>query len=310
MSKSPWKVLVTAWVVAQATLPEYSHRFSPKMFTQHQLFACLVLKVFLKTDYRGLTAHLSDCPDLCRTIELQRVPHFTTFQKAAQRLLRSKLVDHLLDETVRRMMGRRRRVKLAAIDSTGMESHHTSRYFIQRRSRRWNPWKTMAFSRYPKLGLLVDCSNHFILGCLTDQGPKPDTRNLEPTLHHTSPHVRIEWLTGDAGYDSESNHRLCREEHNIKPLIPPNQGRPTAKPAKGRNRRLMQTHFNREKYGQRWQAETVMSMIKRRLGSSTTGRPYWSRRRDLFLMALAHNIMILWQRVFKVNVNNDLWRRK
>jgi hypothetical protein len=31
----------------------YSHRNSPKKFTQHQLFACLVLKNFLRTDYRG-----------------------------------------------------------------------------------------------------------------------------------------------------------------------------------------------------------------------------------------------------------------
>jgi len=292
-SKSPRKVLVTAWTVAKTTLPAYGHKFSPKTFTQHQLFACLVLKTFLRTDYRGLASFLSDCPNLCEAIELDRVPHFTTFQKAARRLLRSKPVDRLLDETVHQMMGRRRRVPLAAIDSTGMESRHASRYFIHRRSRKPNPWKTVEYSRYPKLGLLVDCSNHSILGCLTDQGPRPDTRDLAPTLRHTTPRVRIEWLAGDAGYDSESNHRLCRDEHGIRSLIPPGQGRPTAKPATGRYRRLMQTRFDRKRYGQRWQAETVVSMIKRRLGSAVTGRSYWSRRRDLFLMTLTHNIMIL-----------------
>ena len=54
----------------------------------------------------------ADC--LCEAIEPDRVPHFTTFQKAARRLLRSKPVDQLLDETVHRMMGHRRRVPLAA----------------------------------------------------------------------------------------------------------------------------------------------------------------------------------------------------
>jgi len=49
-------VLVTAWIVAKAVLPAYSHPSSPKKFMQHQLFACLVLKAFLKTDYRGLMA--------------------------------------------------------------------------------------------------------------------------------------------------------------------------------------------------------------------------------------------------------------
>ena len=46
-SKSPRKVLQVALVVARKALPAYAHRFSPKKFTQHQLFACLVLKEFL-----------------------------------------------------------------------------------------------------------------------------------------------------------------------------------------------------------------------------------------------------------------------
>jgi hypothetical protein len=45
-------------------LPAFSHRFSPQKFTQSQLFACLVLREVLKTDYRGLTDFLRDCPDL------------------------------------------------------------------------------------------------------------------------------------------------------------------------------------------------------------------------------------------------------
>jgi hypothetical protein len=219
--KSPRTVLVTAWIVAKAVLPKYSHRSSPKKFTQHQLFACLVLKAFLKTDYRGLVAHLQDSPDWCEAVELAEVPHFTTFQKAARRLLRIQPVAGLLDETVGQIMGQKRRVPLAAIDSTGLESRHTSRYFIERRSRVPDLWQTTQYTRFPKLGLLVDCSNHVVLGYLTGQGPKSDIRDLAPTLSQTTSRVRIEWLTADAGYDSESNHRLCRDEHGIRTLIPP-----------------------------------------------------------------------------------------
>ncbi len=87
-SKSPRRVLLVAYATARAALPKYGHRFSPKKFTQHQLFACLVLKEFLKTDYRGVVSFLADCPDLCATIELQHVPHYTTLQKAADRFLK------------------------------------------------------------------------------------------------------------------------------------------------------------------------------------------------------------------------------
>ncbi len=73
-SKSPRKVLVAAWRVAQKSLPLYSHKCSPKTFTLHQLFAGLVLKAFLGTDYRGLAATLQDSEQWCRDIELKKVP--------------------------------------------------------------------------------------------------------------------------------------------------------------------------------------------------------------------------------------------
>ncbi len=82
--------MVTAYATAQRALPAYAHRYSPKKFTQHQLFACLVLKEFLKADYRGIVNILADCPNLCAAIELEHVPHYTTLQKAADRLLKKK----------------------------------------------------------------------------------------------------------------------------------------------------------------------------------------------------------------------------
>lgn len=86
-SKSPRKVLLTAYASAKDALPAYAHRSSPKKFTQHQLLAILVLKEFSRCDYRKVTALLDDCPELCAVIDLSIVPHFTTIQKAAQRLL-------------------------------------------------------------------------------------------------------------------------------------------------------------------------------------------------------------------------------
>ncbi len=83
---------MTACAMAQGALPACSHRFSPKKFTQHQRFTCLILKESLKTDYRGLVEILADCDSLRVAIELEYVPHFTTGQKAADRLLDQTLV--------------------------------------------------------------------------------------------------------------------------------------------------------------------------------------------------------------------------
>jgi hypothetical protein len=115
-SKSPKDILLTALSVGQAKLSAYSHRNSPKKFTQPQLFACLVLKTSLGLDYRGLEGLLDDSADLCQLIGLEPVPHYTTFQKATRKLLANSLVQSLLDETVTRALGRRKAVEHAAID--------------------------------------------------------------------------------------------------------------------------------------------------------------------------------------------------
>ncbi len=292
-SKSPAAVLRVALDVASQAFPAYSHRCSPKKFTQHQLFACLVLKNFLKTDYRGVTGQLQDCSSLQQILGLKHVPHYTTLQKAARRLLFSTRAKKLLDATVRKQLGRRQRVPLAAIDSTGLECTAASGYFVRRRASIAGPWKTMVYRRFPKLGVICDIESHFILAFDTRRGPKPDVAEFKQLLDDALTRVRLTTILADAGYDSESNHCHARYDCDVRSVIPAKLGRPTTKPASGYHRRLMQVRFNAVAYRQRAQVETVMSMIKRRQGSYVRGTTYHSQCRDLRLMALTHNLMIL-----------------
>jgi hypothetical protein len=45
-------------------------------------------------------------------------------------------------------------------------------------------------------------------------------------------------------------------------------------------------------YTQRWQSETVHSMMKRTLGSELRGKTAWSQKRDMALKALTHDLMV------------------
>jgi hypothetical protein len=124
---------MVALAAGKDAFSDYSHLFSPHKFTQPQLFACLVLKEFEKKDYRGICGLLRDCPELCEIIGLKLVPHFTTLQKASRRLLKQAHVRRLIDHTVRKIRRRKTRVPYAAVDSSGFDAHHASRYFIWRR---------------------------------------------------------------------------------------------------------------------------------------------------------------------------------
>jgi hypothetical protein len=292
-SKSPKAVARAALLAAQRVLPFYTHPNSPKVFTQHQLFACLVLKNFLKTDYRGVVAHLADHPQLCEVLRLNRVPHFTTLQKASRHLLASQPAQRLLESTIRMHYGRRGRVASSAVDSTGLECTAASGYFVRRRHRVSLPWKTVIYHRYAKLGLVCDTSYHFILSIRVGRGPRPDVDELVPLVTSAVRSMLLKCLSADAGYDSEANHRFARDTCGIRTVIPAKHGRPTQNPARGRYRRLMQTRFDEKQYHTRAQVETVMSMIKRRQGAHARGRTYHAQCRDLRLMALTHNVMIL-----------------
>jgi hypothetical protein len=295
-TKSPRKVLVVAWRVAQHKLPAYRHRFSPQKFTQHQLFACLVLKTFMGRDYRGIVALLEDCPDLRRAIGMVHVPHYTTLHKAASKLLCLDMATQLLDGTVR-MVCRDRRIRLAAIDSTGLEAGHTSQYFVRRKHpRKPGEYEHTHYHRWPKLSISSDCGRHLILSAHTTRGPSPDINMFKPVVIPAAQKYLIDHLLADAGYDSETNHRFAREQYHIRTTIPPTHGRHTNKPLRGKYRRQMQRRFPKKRYGQRWQVETIFSMIKRNLGDTIYARRYWAQCREMMLMVLTHNIgVILWR---------------
>lgn len=78
-------------------LPDYSHPKSPHKFTQPQLFAILGLRVFLKTDFRGITAILSEWSDLRNVLALEAIPHYSSLCYAEKRLLKKSPLSSCLE---------------------------------------------------------------------------------------------------------------------------------------------------------------------------------------------------------------------
>jgi hypothetical protein len=86
MTKSALRIARDALAAGQAALPPYGSRYSRRDYTQPQLFALLVLRHFLKTDYRGVTALAAEWRELREALGLAKVPHFSTLAHAAPRL--------------------------------------------------------------------------------------------------------------------------------------------------------------------------------------------------------------------------------
>ena len=111
----------------------------------------------------------------------------------------------------------------------------------------------------------------------------------------------IDRLLADGGYDSEANHRTAREDLGIRSTVIALNRRGKGKDrkpsrrkwARTRYRRQMYRRFHCRKYRQRWQAESVISRFKRRLGFALRGRSDDSRERELNMRTATHDLMLL-----------------
>ena len=182
-----------------------------------------------------------------------------------------------------------------AVDATGLDSRHASRYFVARSkgehtARRW-----------PKLTIACDTHSHFIAGATVTVGPTNDSPQFTPVLLLASLLILWDRVLADAAFDSEAHHRQAREELGIRSSVIPINPRGRDAPPKGRYRSQMPRHFrpraegNRHTrvFGQRWQVESAFSRHKRRLGSAVAGRSDDSRTRECYLRVLTHNLMLL-----------------
>lgn len=312
-SKSPPRVLLTAYHVAKDALRQHWNKYSRRDYTPPQLFARLVLKEFERKDYRGAEQLLIDCRDLREAVGLAQAPDHTTLKRAADRLLAGSRSQRLFDEVVRfaracKVLGRS--VAWAAMDASGFESRHVSAYFVRRRAKGGaanNEPKTRETTcrRFPKLARVVDTRTHLAVSFVAGVGPGPDHPHFERALFEAWRRVpgSIGKLAADAGYDSEADRRLARRDMGVRTLIPALIGRPTGKPPSGcwrrRMSRLPRTKRGRRRsgYTQRWQVETVNSMMKRNQGSAPRARSRRTQDRELALRVLTHDLAVLRRRV-------------
>ena len=90
MTKSVLAVARQALAAARAAVPAYPSKFARRTYTQHQLFALLAVRAFLRLDYRGAEQLARDWSDLRAALGLAAAPDHTTLKRAADRLLEKK----------------------------------------------------------------------------------------------------------------------------------------------------------------------------------------------------------------------------
>lgn len=258
-------------------MDDYSHPKSPQKFTQAQLMTCLILKVYLKTTYRGVIEFLDASDKLKKRIGLERLPHYSTLKYFVNRSNVLEIVDSMLMDITQKLGGENEDV---AIDSTGLETTSASAHFTSRSGRKRK--------KYVKISVCVLAGAMLPSNVVVSWGPGNDKTEACPLLVKMRETVQPKQLFADAGYDAEWIHEYCREDWRVKSWIPPAVKRADGK-ANGKYRSQMTQHkLKKNGYGRRWIVESFMSGLKRTTGSVLNAREKSSMFVEAALKVLAY----------------------
>ena len=179
------------------------------------------------------------------------------------------------------------KIATAAIDATGLDSQYKSHYFCMRAGR---PWQRRHFV---KLTIVCDTRSQFILAAHVTRGPSNDSPQFPICLPPAAARLRLRRVLADAAYDNEEHHRLCRETLQIPESIIPTRKRNTNRRPKAPYRREMKQAFPKARYGQRWQVESAISRLKRRITSSLSSRTESNQFAEALLIVLTYDLMMV-----------------
>ena len=245
----------------------------------------MCLKESLHLDYRGAEALLASAQELRAALALHAVPDHSTLWWCPRDKVKPRLLARLLTETGG--LFRRRsptRPRTVAVDATGFAHEQARPYYQQRagkrlRARTWWKWSVAVWT-----DPLVLC------GQVAGRGPRGDHVEFRPLVEQTQVRLPFTRLLADGGDDSEANHRWLREDLGSESSIPPGTGRPSPGLTTRPSRRQRQLAFPRKVYGQRWTVETLISVVKRRLGGTVTARRYWQQVKQTLLRGVTDNL--------------------
>ena len=272
------RVAEMAMQLGHRHLADYGAYRSRHDFTQRQLMACLILRAYLKTTYRGVLEMLAISPALRQQLGLaEKLPHFTTLQKFSSRSQVLEIAQLMLG-SIGQMAVAQLPASAAAMDSTGLESSTASNYFCKRSRRQRHHWV--------KVSVVVLCGSLLPLGLMANLGSSNDRCQARALLEQAQAVARPTALYADAGYDAEWIHQQCRQQWGVESVIKPAAQR-TDGTRGGKWRSLMSPEYlQARRYGQRWAVESFFSGLKRTMGSALS-----ARRPDQLLAEAAFRVL-------------------
>jgi hypothetical protein len=277
------RIAEMAMRLSQRYLADYGARRSRHDFTQRQLMTCLILRVYLKTTYRGVLDLLATSSGLRECLGLtEKLPHFTTLQKFSARSQVLAIAQKLVGEIGHQAVARGAEQPELAMDATGLARTTVSDYFTSRRGRK--------FRRWVKVAVVVLAGSLLPVALTIDLKPTHDCVQARTLLAQTQAIVQPAKLYADAGYDAEWIHEQCREQWGVVSVIPAVPRRADGTAGGKWRAQMTPEYIKQQGYSRRWAVESFFSALKRTIGSSLSARRPDQMLAEAALKVLAYTL--------------------
>ncbi len=177
--------------------------------------ACiLALKQLEDKTYRFIVDMIAEMQNILELLGVEQAPHWTTLQKAAQRL-RGSLIERLVASFVQGTKSQRVR---AGIDSTGLQPTRASAHYtrILKKDRK----KRRKIKKHIKLSTVMDLSHQLPMSFKVRRGPASDHLDSVSLVRKAHQVKKIKSLDADKGYTGEALRKFvvdkCDAEDRIK----------------------------------------------------------------------------------------------
>jgi hypothetical protein len=275
------QVAALAMQLGSRHLADYGANTSRHDFTQRQLMACLILRAYTKTTYRGLLELLAISPSLRRELGLaDKLPHYSTLAKFSARSQVLEIADAMIRTIGQASFRQSPAPSAAAMDATGLETTTASAHFQCRRGGQRRKWI--------KVSTIVLCGSLLPMSLVLDWGPTNDKCQAQELMAKAQQVAMPDTLYADAGYDAEWVHAQCREEWGPESVM-----KAAVHRADGRRNGIWRSgtsknYLAKMQYGKRWAVETFFSGLKRTMGSMLNSRRPDQLRKEAAFRVLAY----------------------
>ena len=145
-------------IIKKARIPSYMHKCSNHMYTVWQHLVLLSLRQYKQKSYRRFVDFLHECTSIQQQLQLSKLPHYTTLQKASSRL-ESTILHKILSEFILYI---KVRLVLVGIDGTGFGHGQSSYYYTKRAKLR---------RKFVKISIAADMNHQIVCASRYDINP-------------------------------------------------------------------------------------------------------------------------------------------